>query len=94
MHDAFATKKAEAVLLVDAENTLNSISKQAFLHKIKYVNVCPHIASFVCNCYNVLARLLQYSSNSRRHHIGRSNCVDSLFNRINTITKTTSDLLS
>ena len=55
MHDILGTNKTEAVLLVDAENAFNSINKQVFLHNIKHI--CPPIANFVRNCYNVPARL-------------------------------------
>ena len=55
MHDIFTSNETEAVLLVDAENAFNSINRQALLHNIKFL--CPTLATFVRNCYNVSARL-------------------------------------
>lgn len=55
MHDIFTSNETEAVLLVDAENAFNSINRKALLHNIKYI--CPPLATFVRNCYNVPARL-------------------------------------
>ena len=56
VHDIFETDKAEAVLLVDTKNAFSSINSQVFLHNIKHI--CPHIATFVRNCYNVPAILV------------------------------------
>ena len=56
MHDISETNRAEAVLLVDVKNPFSSINSQVFLHNIKHI--CPHIATFVRNCYDVPAILV------------------------------------
>ena len=57
IHDIFATNETKAVLLFDAENenASNSKNRHVFLHNIKHI--CTTKATFVCNCYNVPARL-------------------------------------
>ena len=55
MHDIFDENETEAVLLIDAENAFNSINRNAMIHNIAVL--CPIIATFVKNCYNVPARL-------------------------------------
>ena len=45
----------DAVLLVDASNTFNSLNCEVFLHNISYI--CPAISIFVENCYNSPSRL-------------------------------------
>ena len=68
MHGIFGTNKTEAVLLVDAENALNSMNRQVFLHNIKHI--CPPIANFVRNCYNVPAKLFVLGGKEFLSHEG------------------------
>ena len=68
MLDTFGTNKAEAVLVLDAENAFNSINRQVFLHNIKHI--CPPIASFVRNYYNVSARLFVLGGKELLSHKG------------------------
>jgi len=51
----FDQNETEAVMLVDAANAFNSVNRKAFLHNVKVI--CPSIATFVSNCYNVPSRL-------------------------------------
>ena len=55
MHGVFATNKAEAVLLADAENAFISINREIFQRKIKHI--CSPTTTFVRKSYNVLATL-------------------------------------
>ena len=55
MHTIFEDEKTEAVLLVDAANAFNSVNRQVFLHNICII--CPPIATYVRNCYNLPSRL-------------------------------------
>ena len=48
-------ESAEAVLLVDAANALNSINRKVFLHNISIL--CPAISTFVASCYTTPVRL-------------------------------------
>ena len=53
MYDLFQQDETEAVLLVDAENALNSINRKAMLHNISIT--CSILSTFVSNCYLVPA---------------------------------------
>ena len=55
MHKIFESSEKEAILIVDAENAFNSINLKALPHNIEYL--CPAIATFLCNCYAISARL-------------------------------------
>ena len=55
MHDIFVTNKTEPALLNDDENAFSSINRPVFSHNIKHI--CPAIATFRRNCYNVPASL-------------------------------------
>ena len=55
MQGKFNNEETEAVLLIDAENTFNSINSTAMIHNIPVL--CPIISTYIKNCYNVLARL-------------------------------------
>ena len=55
MHDIYKDEYSEAVLLVNAKNAFNSISKNIMLHKISVL--CPTISTYVSNCYRSAARL-------------------------------------
>ena len=55
MYDLFQQGETEAVLLVDVENTFNSINSKAILHNISITY--PILSTFVSNCYLVPARL-------------------------------------
>ena len=46
---------ADAVLLIDAENTFNSINHKIMLHNLKFI--CPIIANYIINCYATPSRL-------------------------------------
>ena len=55
MHSIFEEESSEAVLLVDASNAFNSVSREAFLHNVSII--CPPISTYVQNCYSVHSRL-------------------------------------
>ena len=55
MTAAFASEKAEAVLLVDARNAFNSLNRRAALHNI--ARVCPPLAQITLNTYQDPASL-------------------------------------
>ena len=55
MQRIFESNEAEAIPIVDAENAFNSINRNALLHNIEYL--CPIIATFLNNCYEISARL-------------------------------------
>ena len=55
MRDIFADVDTHAVLLVDAENTLNSKNRKVMLHNLKFI--CPIIATYIINCYATPSRL-------------------------------------
>ena len=46
---------AEAVLMVVASNTFNSINREAVLRKTKVL--CPALATFINNCYSIRSDL-------------------------------------
>ena len=45
----------DAVLLIDAENTFNSINHKVMVHKLKFIY--PIIATYIINCYTTPSRL-------------------------------------
>ena len=45
----FKEELTEAVLLVDATNSFNSINRKVFLHNVCIL--CPAVSAFVTNCY-------------------------------------------
>ena len=51
----FPKKITEAVLLIDAENTFNSINRKVMLHNMKLL--CKLISTYISNCYASAARL-------------------------------------
>ena len=55
MHRIFESNNAEAILMVEAENTFNSLNCKALLHNIEYLG--PLIATFLHCCYIISARL-------------------------------------
>ena len=54
--EIFADKECEAVLLIDASYTFNTINRQAMLHNISVL--CPTLAIYVKNTYKVFPSLL------------------------------------
>ena len=56
MEKIFKEESTEAVLLVDAEDAVNSMNRKVFLHNISIL--CSAISTFVTNCYATPARLL------------------------------------
>ena len=54
--EIFESSGAEAVLLVDAGHTFNSLNKLELITSIKYI--CPSLATFVGNWYNIPVKLL------------------------------------
>ena len=70
MHDIFGTNKTEAVLLADAKNISNSITRQVFLDNIKHI--CAHIATFVRSCCNFQARLFVLGGKELLSHEGNT----------------------
>ena len=55
MYDSFQQDETKAVLLVDAENALNSINRKAMLHNISIT--CPILSTLVSDCCLVPARV-------------------------------------
>ena len=49
MHDIFSEKNTEAVLLIEAENAFNSISRKVMLHNLKFL--CPLISTYINSYY-------------------------------------------
>ena len=45
----------DAVLLIDAENTFNSIKCKVMLHNLKFI--CPIITTYIIICYATPSRL-------------------------------------
>ena len=45
----------DAVLLIDAENTFNSINHKVMVHKLKFIY--PIVATYIINCYTTPSRL-------------------------------------
>jgi len=55
MRDVFNEEGTEAILMIDASNAFNLVSREVFLHNVKIV--CPDITTFASNCYSCPARL-------------------------------------
>ena len=55
VHNIFKDHTTEAVLLIDAENTLNAINRKAMLHNISAIFLV--ISPYISNCSNMPARL-------------------------------------
>ena len=55
MSEIFAEEETDAVLLVDAVDTFNSINRKVMLHNIKFI--CPAMAVYTYNCYSTASRL-------------------------------------
>ena len=51
MHEIFDVNKAEAILLVDAENAFSTINRKVLLHNTGYL--CVELATFIYN-FNLL----------------------------------------
>ena len=54
IHEIYEDQSSEAVLLVDAWNAFNLISRNVFLH---VTIICPPLARYVLNCYYANAEL-------------------------------------
>lgn len=59
MHDIFPTYETDAIILVDTENSFNSINRIALLHSIEYIR--PPLATFCalllqCSCKTFCAQ--------------------------------------
>ena len=55
MIDIFADIDADAVLLIDAENTFDSINRKVMTHNLKFI--CSIIATNIINCYAIPSML-------------------------------------
>ena len=55
MHEIFKAQGTEAVLLIDATNTFNTVNRKALLHNVKVI--CPAISTYVNNCCSLPSRL-------------------------------------
>mgnify|MGYP001793786304 CR=1 FL=1 len=55
MHTIFEADETDGVLLIDASNIFNALSRQAALHNIRVQ--CPIIATYTINTYRLAARL-------------------------------------
>ena len=49
MRDIFANEDTEAVLLIEAENTFNSINRKVMPHNLNFI--CSIITTYITNCY-------------------------------------------
>ena len=49
IYDAFQQDETEAILLVDVNNSFNSINRKVMPHNISIT--CPLITTFITNCY-------------------------------------------
>ena len=54
-HYIFNDGNTEGILLIDAENSFNSINQKVMLHNLKFM--CTVIATYISNCYMCPARL-------------------------------------
>lgn len=55
MSDIFSEQATDTLLLVDADNAFNSLNRKVLLHNIGHL--CPPMAVYTKNCYNVPSRL-------------------------------------
>ena len=55
MHEMYKEEHTEAVLLVDAANPFNSVTRKVFLHNIKVVFLS--LSTYVQTCYTLPSRL-------------------------------------
>ena len=55
LYDIYNDSETEAILLIDAENAFNSINRKAIIHNVSVL--CPSLATFIINCYDVPSRL-------------------------------------
>ena len=62
----FESNETQAILIVDAENAFNLINRKALLHKIEYLRLV--IATFLCNCCAISARLFLIGGKELRSH--------------------------
>ena len=64
MYVIYEDETCEAVLLMDASNVFNSISRNVFLHNVTII--CPAIAIYVKSCYSLYSRLFIIGGNEIR----------------------------
>ena len=55
MQKTFDDLKTESILLVETENACNNIIRKVLLHNAEYVR--PELASLICKCFIISARL-------------------------------------
>ena len=55
IHKIYEEDKSETILLVDASNVFSSVNRKTFLLNIRMI--CPPLAKFVWNCYNLPSQL-------------------------------------
>ena len=53
--DTFADVDADSVLLIDTENSFNSVNRKVMLHNLKFM--CPINIIYATNCYATASRL-------------------------------------
>jgi len=58
MRTIYEEDTTDAILLVDASNAFNSLNRKVMLHNIRLI--CPLLATYVINSYNMPARLFIY----------------------------------
>ena len=59
MHTLYEERSGEAVLLVDASNTFNSVNRNEFLHNVEII--CPPITLYLKKCYSLSTQLRNIS---------------------------------
>ena len=69
MHTLYEERSGEAVLLVDASNTFNSVNRNEFLHNIEII--CPPITLYLEKCYSLSTQLCNISGGKPSHWRGK-----------------------
>ena len=88
MHGLFESNETEAILMVDVENTFNSINHKALLHNIDYlcpVN-CNAYLQLLCDICSSLYYWWKRIKIARRNNTGGPNSDGSVCLRFNSIT--------
>ena len=65
----YEERSSEAVLLVDASSTFNSVNSNEFLHNIEII--CPPITLYLEKCYSLSTQLCNISGGKPSHWRGK-----------------------
>ena len=60
MKEIFDDEQTDAVILVDASNTFNSLNRNAALHNIQIL--CPQFSAILMNIYRLSVRMIVFGS--------------------------------